>query len=124
MVARSVAIKASVVAQDEREGGMRKILNFGHTLGHALESESGFALRHGEAVGAGMVLEARLAERLGVADAGTATAIGENAKSTRPEATSGRKPPPRNGTWIASKPALKRKRSAVRWVTDPTPADA
>jgi 3-dehydroquinate synthase len=75
VVARSVAIKASVVAQDEREGGMRKILNFGHTLGHALESASGFALRHGEAVGAGMVLEARLAERLGVAADGTAHAI-------------------------------------------------
>ena len=75
VVARSVAIKASVVAQDEREGGMRKILNFGHTLGHALESESRFALRHGEAVGAGMVLEARLAERLGIATDGTASTI-------------------------------------------------
>ena len=75
VVARSVAIKASVVAQDEREGGMRKILNFGHTLGHALESESRFALRHGEAVGAGMVLEARLAERLGIATEGTAATI-------------------------------------------------
>ncbi|MDF1503249.1 3-dehydroquinate synthase [Roseisolibacter sp. H3M3-2] len=75
VVARSVAIKASVVAHDEREGGMRKILNFGHTLGHALESESGFALRHGEAVAAGMALEARLAERLGVAEPGTATAV-------------------------------------------------
>jgi 3-dehydroquinate synthase len=75
VVARSVAIKASVVARDEREGGMRKILNFGHTLGHALESESRFALRHGEAVGAGMVLEARLAERLGIAAEGTAASI-------------------------------------------------
>ncbi|GLC28448.1 3-dehydroquinate synthase [Roseisolibacter agri] len=75
VVARSVAIKASVVAHDEREGGMRKILNFGHTLGHALESESGFALRHGEAVAAGMALEARLAERLGLAEPGTATTV-------------------------------------------------
>ncbi len=75
VVARSVAIKATVVAHDEREGGMRKILNFGHTLGHALESESGFALRHGEAVAAGMALEARLAEALGVAEAGTANQV-------------------------------------------------
>jgi 3-dehydroquinate synthase len=75
MVARSVAIKASVVAHDEREGGMRKILNFGHTLGHALESESGFALRHGEAVAAGMALESRLAEALGIAEPGTAAAV-------------------------------------------------
>jgi 3-dehydroquinate synthetase len=75
VVARSVAIKASVVAHDEREGGMRKILNFGHTLGHALESESGFALRHGEAVAAGMALEARLAEAMGMAESGTASRI-------------------------------------------------
>jgi 3-dehydroquinate synthase len=75
VVARSVAIKASVVAHDEREGGMRKILNFGHTLGHALESESGFALRHGEAVAAGMALEARLAEALGIAEPGTAATL-------------------------------------------------
>ncbi|MGZ8376467.1 MAG: 3-dehydroquinate synthase [Gemmatirosa sp.] len=75
VVARSVAIKASVVAHDEREGGMRKILNFGHTLGHALESESGFALRHGEAVAAGMALEARLAEAMGMAESGTAALI-------------------------------------------------
>lgn len=75
VVARSVAIKASVVAHDEREGGMRKILNFGHTLGHALESESRYALRHGEAVAAGMALEARVAESLGMAEAGTAARL-------------------------------------------------
>ena len=75
LVARSVEIKAGVVRADEREAGLRKTLNFGHTLGHAIEQASGYALLHGEAVAVGMVLEARLAERIGVADAGTADQI-------------------------------------------------
>lgn len=76
-VLRSVQIKAAVVAEDEREGGRRKILNFGHTLGHAVESASGYSLLHGEAVAIGMVLESRLAERLGVAARGTADAVAD-----------------------------------------------
>lgn len=75
VVARSVEIKSEVVRADEREHGRRKTLNLGHTLGHALEHVSGYALLHGEAVAIGMVLEARIAERLGVADAGTAARI-------------------------------------------------
>src|SRR5919112_833657 len=75
--ARSVEIKAEVVHEHEREHGRRKTLNLGHTLGHALEHVSGYALLHGEAVAIGMVLEARIAERLGVAQAGTAERIGE-----------------------------------------------
>lgn len=70
-VARSVEIKARIVGEDEREGGLREVLNFGHTYGHALESASGYALGHGAAVAAGMVLEARLGERVGVTEAGT-----------------------------------------------------
>jgi 3-dehydroquinate synthase len=76
-VARSVEIKAEVVRADERENGRRKTLNLGHTLGHALEHVSGYALLHGEAVAIGMVLEARMAERLGVAQPGTAQRISE-----------------------------------------------
>jgi 3-dehydroquinate synthase len=76
-VARSVEIKSDVVRQDPREHGLRKTLNFGHTIGHALEHASGYALLHGEAVAIGMVLEAKLAERLGVAPAGTAARIGD-----------------------------------------------
>lgn len=72
LVGESVAIKAAVVAEDLTEQGRRKTLNFGHTLGHAVESTSGYALRHGEAVALGMVLESELAERLGIARAGTA----------------------------------------------------
>jgi 3-dehydroquinate synthase len=71
LVARSVEIKAAVVERDEREGGLRKTLNFGHTLGHAIETLSGYALLHGEAVAIGMALESELAERAGVAECGT-----------------------------------------------------
>jgi 3-dehydroquinate synthase len=75
LVVRSVEIKADVVRRDEREGGLRKILNFGHTLGHAIEALSGYALLHGEAVAIGMALESRLAERCALADAGTADRV-------------------------------------------------
>ena len=71
LIEQSVAIKAGVVARDEREGGVRKILNFGHTIGHAIEHASGYALLHGEAVAVGMALESELAERLGLAECGT-----------------------------------------------------
>ena len=70
-IVRSVEIKADVVARDGREAGVRKILNFGHTLGHAIELASGYALSHGAAVAIGMVLESELAERMGVAECGT-----------------------------------------------------
>jgi 5-deoxy-5-amino-3-dehydroquinate synthase len=71
-VARCVAIKAAVVAADEREGGRRAVLNYGHTLAHALEA-AGFEdparrLRHGEAVAIGLVYAALLARRLGRID--------------------------------------------------------
>jgi 5-deoxy-5-amino-3-dehydroquinate synthase len=67
-VARSVEIKAEVVASDEREGGRRALLNYGHTLAHALEIETGHALAHGEAVAIGLVFAAGLARRLGRID--------------------------------------------------------
>ncbi len=61
IIARSCAIKAEVVRHDERDSGLRNILNFGHTLGHALENVAGYGtLLHGEAVGVGMVYAARL----------------------------------------------------------------
>ncbi len=65
-IVRSCEIKAKVVAQDERESGLRAILNFGHTFGHAIEAGMGYGnWLHGEAVGAGMVLAADLSHRLG-----------------------------------------------------------
>jgi 3-dehydroquinate synthase len=75
LVVRSVEIKSAVVRADPRERGLRRTLNFGHTLGHALEHVSGYSLLHGEAVAIGMVLEARLAERIGIAASGTAKRI-------------------------------------------------
>jgi 3-dehydroquinate synthase len=63
IIAESVRIKAEVVSADEREGGIRKILNFGHTIGHALESETAYSrFLHGEAVAFGMQAAVRLAE--------------------------------------------------------------
>nr|WP_315486451.1 bifunctional shikimate kinase/3-dehydroquinate synthase AroKB [uncultured Undibacterium sp.] len=68
-VLRSCEIKANIVRQDEREGGLRAILNFGHTFGHAIESGLGYGKwLHGEAVGCGMVMAADLSYRLGYID--------------------------------------------------------
>jgi 3-dehydroquinate synthase len=69
-VQRSCEIKAWVVGQDERESGLRAILNFGHTFGHAIEAGVGYGQwLHGEAVGCGMVLAAALSAALGLVDA-------------------------------------------------------
>ncbi|CAN5185093.1 3-dehydroquinate synthase family protein [soil metagenome] len=68
-VAACVACKADVVGADEREGGRRAILNYGHTLGHALETAGHYDLRHGEAVAIGLVYAAELARHLGRIDA-------------------------------------------------------
>lgn len=65
-IKRSCECKAEVVAQDEREGGIRAILNFGHTFGHAIETAQGYGnWLHGEAVGAGMAMAADLSQRMG-----------------------------------------------------------
>ncbi|MGA0570202.1 3-dehydroquinate synthase [Variovorax sp. VNK109] len=69
-VRRSCEIKAEVVGQDERESGLRAILNFGHTFGHAIEAGLGYGQwLHGEAVGCGMVMASHLSMRLGGVDA-------------------------------------------------------
>jgi 3-dehydroquinate synthase len=68
-VEQSCRNKAEVVAQDERESGVRALLNFGHTFGHAIEAGTGYGTwLHGEAVAAGMVMAARLSERMGYLD--------------------------------------------------------
>lgn len=71
VVRRNVEIKAAVVGEDEFERGTRKFLNFGHTLGHAIEKCSRYGVTHGHGVAMGMVLAARAAERLGYSPAGT-----------------------------------------------------
>lgn len=70
-VLESVRIKARVVAEDEFEHGYRQVLNFGHTIGHAIEAASGYALGHGSAVALGMLAEAAIGEISGVTEAGT-----------------------------------------------------
>ena len=67
IVKRAMAVKIKIIEDDPYEKGFRAALNLGHTVGHAVELVSGFRLRHGEAIAIGMVTEARLAERLGLA---------------------------------------------------------
>src|SRR5208283_532042 len=76
IIAESVRIKAEVVTADERESGLRRILNFGHTFGHALEAETKYTrFLHGEAVSWGMRAATHLARGLGVLGEGDAQAI-------------------------------------------------
>jgi len=76
ILARSIRLKAQIVGQDEREQNLRRILNLGHTVGHALETLSAYqGLRHGEAVGWGMIAVTHLAERRGKLSAAAAQRI-------------------------------------------------
>jgi len=70
MVAVTAGIKASVVQEDERDHGLRNILNFGHTIGHGVETASGFALCHGEGVAIGMVAAAKMSAAMGLLEPG------------------------------------------------------
>jgi 3-dehydroquinate synthase len=73
LIEAALRVKAAVVADDERERGRRAVLNYGHTLGHALERLAGYGrVRHGEAVALGMVFAARVAEAVGIAAPGLA----------------------------------------------------
>lgn len=69
LIRRNVAIKVGVVAQDEKEHGRRAILNFGHTLGHAIEHYRKYELRHGESVALGIICATRISHQLGLIDA-------------------------------------------------------
>ena len=68
LIAKSVAVKASVVSEDFKEGKLREILNFGHTFGHAIERRESYRLRHGEAVSIGLIYALYLSEELGGLD--------------------------------------------------------
>ncbi len=81
VIRRAVAIKGDVVRRDERESGLRQVLNFGHTIAHAIELVSHFAVPHGEAVAMGMVVEARIAEALGIATPDTADRLARALRS-------------------------------------------
>jgi 3-dehydroquinate synthase len=77
LIARAAAVKVGIVNADPHERGERAKLNLGHTIGHGVEAASGYAIRHGEAVAIGMVAEARLAEMMGLAEAGLAEMIAD-----------------------------------------------
>ena len=77
IVRLGMAVKIKIIEEDPFEQGIRAALNFGHTIGHAVELVSGFDLLHGEAVAIGMVAETRLAETLGIAESGLANHISE-----------------------------------------------
>jgi 3-dehydroquinate synthase len=66
LIDRSIRLKAAVVQKDVKDTGLRKVLNLGHTIGHALELVSGYSLRHGEAVAIGLVSESRIARDMGL----------------------------------------------------------
>jgi 3-dehydroquinate synthase len=78
LIAASVKLKAEVVSADEREGGLRRVLNLGHTIGHALEAETGYGqLLHGEAVAWGMIAATHIARTVGRTDSVTAGRIAD-----------------------------------------------
>ena len=77
IVRRGIAVKIKIIEEDPYEQGIRAALNLGHTIGHAVELVSGFELLHGEAVGIGMIVEAKLAEQMGIAETGLADKITE-----------------------------------------------
>ncbi len=75
MIRRAIKVKVEVVREDPFEKGRRAVLNLGHTIGHAIEAASQFRLRHGEAIGIGCITEAKIAERLGLAQTGLSDRI-------------------------------------------------
>src|SRR6267378_3006576 len=78
LIAQSVKLKAEVVSADEHEGGLRRVLNLGHTIGHALEAETGYSqLLHGEAVAWGMIAATNIALSVGRTDSVTAGRIAD-----------------------------------------------
>lgn len=114
VVTRCVELKARVVAADEREGGPRAILNYGHTVGHALESASGYAAAHGRAVAFGMGAAARVAAHLGRCDA---SLISAQQALLQAFGLPGPLPPVSAEAVLAAIPRDKKSRGgAVRWV--------
>ena len=65
-ILRAAAVKARIVSRDERDSGLRNVLNFGHTVGHAIEAVTDFKVNHGTAVAVGMVTASRIACRMGL----------------------------------------------------------
>jgi 3-dehydroquinate synthase len=114
VVARCVELKARVVAADEREGGPRQILNYGHTVGHALENASGYAAAHGRAIAFGMDAAARIGVAMGLCQPAL---IGRQDALLEAFALPGPLPTVRADAVLAAVPRDKKSRGgAVRWV--------
>lgn len=115
LVRACVGVKAGVVGEDPTEHGRREVLNFGHTVGHSLERLSGWELLHGRAVAAGMRVEARLGEALGVTAPGTAERLARLldrcGHSGRPEREVGA-----GAVLEAADTDKKSRQGALRWV--------
>jgi 3-dehydroquinate synthase len=118
LVRGSVAIKTQVVARDLREQGLRKTLNFGHTIGHAIEHLLGYAEPHGACVAIGMVVEAHIAAGLGIADTALVAQLGD---AVRRAGLPDRVPPALSADAILSATATDKKaRAGVVEYTLPT----
>jgi 3-dehydroquinate synthase len=113
-IAQALRVKIEVVEQDPYEGGRRAVLNLGHTVGHALEKLSDYALRHGEAVGIGMVAAARIAAELGQA----APPLASEIESVLTGWGSPTRSPPHDvdAIWEAMTHDKKRRGHNLRWV--------
>jgi shikimate kinase / 3-dehydroquinate synthase len=114
ILARSIQVKIDIVEQDPFEGGLRAVLNLGHTTGHALERLSDYRMRHGEAVAIGMVMAARLSEAVGRAEAGLAEQVSAVLAAAGlpvrcPDWPSGK-------IWSAMRHDKKRQGRALRWI--------
>lgn len=81
IISSAAGVKAAIVGRDPYESGERRVLNLGHTFAHAIEKVSSSEISHGEAVAMGMILAARLSERLGLADAGFASVLEDDFRS-------------------------------------------
>ncbi len=121
LIARAVRVKAEVVAEDETESGRRAILNFGHTVGHALEAASGYGLLHGEAVALGMVAALELGAGLGVTPRALAQrAVALLARLALPVDLARRLGP---DVWSRITVDKKRRGSTIRFVLCPKPGE-
>jgi len=114
LIARSLQVKIEVVEEDPFERGRRAVLNLGHTAGHALEQLSGYRMRHGEAVSIGMVIAARIAVELGLAEAGLPAQIARVLAAHSLPATC----PPfqADAVWEAMGRDKKKRGKSLRWI--------
>ena len=121
-ISAAVAVKIAVVSEDEREAGRRAILNFGHTVGHAIEAASGYQLLHGEAVSLGMIAALALGEARGDTQPGLRERVrGLLERLSLPVDVKARMSPEVLGRIEVDK---KRRTDAVRFVMVPRPGDA